>query len=291
VIFAETERGRRRGEEPYFLYGDDPRRRDREGIGEKRPPSTMRLAAIDTSTVLGSVALFDGEELVAEDAARVSNAHGEALLPMVSALFDRMQWKATDVARWAVGIGPGSFTGVRIAVATAKGIVIATGAELVGVTSLDALAYGIDAEHFVVSVVEGGKGEVFVQARQRGRIILPPSHVPMGEAAGRVANVGVHRGSHVIVVGEAARGIDWSALDEGVVLAIEVPHDLPRASAVGRIALGCVPDDADALEPAYVRPPEITVPKAGWRVRDPATPAMPSGPAAAAFSTPKGVTK
>jgi tRNA threonylcarbamoyladenosine biosynthesis protein TsaB len=215
----------------------------------------MRLAAIDTSTVLGSVALFDGEELVAEDAARVSNAHGESLMPMMSSVFDRVAWKPHDVARWAVGIGPGSFTGVRIAVATVKGVVIATGAEVVGVTSLDALACGMDSE-LVASIVPAGKAEVFVQVRRAERIVLAPSHVPIALVAARVAEVVA--GEQVVVVGEATATVDWSALGSAVVFAVEPPHDLPRASAIGLIAFRRRPDDADTLEPLYVRPPEIT---------------------------------
>src|SRR5580700_3679612 len=132
-----------------------------------------RVAAIDTSTSLGSVALFEDGALVAEDAQRVSNAHGESLLPMVDALFTRVGWRPHDVGRWGVGVGPGSFTGVRIAVATAKGIAIATGAELVGVTALDAVAFGVEArdDDAVASLLDAMKGESFLQVRLRGRLV------------------------------------------------------------------------------------------------------------------------
>jgi tRNA threonylcarbamoyladenosine biosynthesis protein TsaB len=239
----------------------------------------MRLAAIETSTELGSVALFDGGVLVAEDAARVSNAHGESLLPMVAALFARWGWRPSDVARWAVGVGPGSFTGARIAVSTARGIALATGADLVGVTSLDALADGLDdeplpgdlhaEERTVLSVLAAGKAEAFVQARQGGRVVVAPCHVAIAAACERVAGAlrgagrfDPARGTRVVVAGEAGALVDWSAMGAGVVFAAAPPHDLPHASAVGRIAIGRTPDDADALEPVYVRPPEITVPRA-----------------------------
>jgi tRNA threonylcarbamoyladenosine biosynthesis protein TsaB len=224
----------------------------------------MRLAAIDTSTALGSVALFVDGVLVAEDSRRVSNAHGESLMPMVSALFDRVGWHAADVARWGVGIGPGSFTGVRIAVATAKGIALATGAELVGVTSLDAIAEGLgSAGEIVVSTVSAGKGELYVQARRGTHLVLAPTHLPFDRVAVAVADSRSASGSpSIVVVGEAARAVDWSLLGPGVALQLEAPHDLPHASAVARLAAPRPADDADALEPFYVRPPEITMPKA-----------------------------
>lgn len=220
----------------------------------------MRLAAIDTSTALGSIALFEEGVLVAEESQRVSNAHGESLMPMVSALFDRVGWRASDVARWGVGIGPGSFTGVRIAVATAKGIALATGAQLVGVTSLDAIAEGLGGGgELVVSTVFAGKGELFVQARRGADLVLAPTHLPFDRLA--VALAGSGSGS-VVVVGEAASAVDWSALGPDLVLRSDPPHDLPHASAVGRLAAPRPAEDADALEPFYVRPPEITMPKA-----------------------------
>lgn len=223
-----------------------------------------RIAAIDSSTALGSVALFEGDALVAEDSRRVSNAHGESLLPMVNEVFARAGWTPADVARWVVGVGPGSFTGIRIAVATVKGIAIATGAEVVGVTSLDAIAAGVGdgpAGVLVVSVVGAGKGEAFVQAVRDGAVEVAPMHVKIADAAGAVARAGAGAsGGRIVVVGEAAAEIDWSPLGAVSVVA-QPPHDLPRASAVGRIGMARAAQDADALEPVYVRPPEITMPK------------------------------
>ena len=218
----------------------------------------MRIAAIDTSTALGSVALVEHGRLVAEDSRRVSNAHGESLLPMVSALFAAAGWAPADVARWGVGVGPGSFTGCRIGVATVKGIALATGAEIVGVTSLDALAFGLEAD-LVVSVVAGGKGELFVQAKGRGEARLGPSHLRIADIAARVAALAA--AGSVVVAGEAAALVDWSPLGARVTLATAPPHDAPRATVIARMVLSAEPQDADSLEPLYVRPPEITVPK------------------------------
>ena len=226
----------------------------------------MRLAAIDTSTNLGSVALFEDGLIIAEDSHRVSNAHGESLLPMVDALFALAGWTPASVHRWAVGIGPGSFTGIRIAVATAKGIVLATGAEVVGVTSLDALADGVTAG-VVVSVMAAGKGEAFVQVRASRSLVMRPQHVLLAEVAARLSAVVAlaDPADTVTVVGEAGAGIDWTALGRRPRFLADAPHDLPRAAALGRVALDRAPVDADALEPVYVRAPDITMPRTGAR--------------------------
>ncbi|HEY2516491.1 MAG TPA: tRNA (adenosine(37)-N6)-threonylcarbamoyltransferase complex dimerization subunit type 1 TsaB, partial [Polyangiaceae bacterium] len=172
---------------------------------------SRRVAAIDTSTALGSVALFEDGVLVLEDARRVSNAHGESLLPMVDALFTRAGWRPRDVTRWGVGIGPGSFTGVRIGVATAKGISIATGAELVGVTSLDAVAYGVAASdgEAVASVLDGMKGEVFLQVTIAGRTVIAAEHLPLARLDERLAAVACTK---MWLVGDAAEKVTGSVL-------------------------------------------------------------------------------
>src|ERR1019366_8826314 len=109
---------------------------------------------------------------------------------------------------WAVGLGPGSFTGCRIGLATVKGIALATGAAIVGVTSLDALAFGLEGAGVVVSVVAGGKGELYLQATRGGVVLLAPSHLRIGEVAARVA--ALVPDDRVVVAGEAPAGGDWS---------------------------------------------------------------------------------
>lgn len=221
----------------------------------------VRVAAIETSGALGSVALLDDAQLVAEASVLVVGAHAETLLPVLDALFTRAGWTPSDVGRWAVGVGPGSFTGVRVGVALAKGIVMATGAELVGVSSLDAVAYGIDDESLVVSLVAAGKGELFVQARRAGVMVLAPGHLRLADVAACVRDLepGVDR----VIVGEAAREVDWTPAVPGARFAVDPPHDVPRAASVGRAALARGAGVADMLEPLYVRAPEITMPKPG----------------------------
>jgi tRNA threonylcarbamoyladenosine biosynthesis protein TsaB len=220
----------------------------------------VKLAAIDTSTALGSVAVFDDGALVAEETRRVSNAHGESLLPMMDALFARLGWKPSDIGRWAVGIGPGSFTGVRIGVGTVKGIVIATSAEIVGVTSLDAIVFGLtpDAGVPCVSVLFAMKGELFMQAKRGGEVLFGPVNVRIEDAPALLLTLKCER---MVLAGDGALLIDTGAIQASCEVRREPPHDLPRASSIGRIAMGRSPDDAMLLEPLYVRAPEITMPR------------------------------
>jgi tRNA threonylcarbamoyl adenosine modification protein YeaZ len=224
-----------------------------------------RLAAIETSTSLGSIALFERGALVAEAEARVSNAHGESLLPGVDALFAKVGWAPRDVGRWAVGIGPGSFTGVRIGVATVLGIALATGAEVVGVSSLDALAGDAviappapEDALSVVSVLDALREEVYVQSL--GHDARSPAIVPLVAAAPWLASLACRRarlvGSDAARFAAAARGAAAAAP------AIEVldapPHDAPHARVVAAIAVTRAPSPAAALDALYVRPASIS---------------------------------
>ncbi len=218
----------------------------------------MKLVALDTSTALGQIAVFDGPSLLALEEQRVSNAHGESLLPLLDKALARAGLTPRAITRWAVGVGPGSFTGTRIAVATVKGILLATGAEVVAVDAFDAVGAGLDAGEGgrVLVALDALKGELYVRLAGEA-----PSHVPLAEVVPWVrARLGDARS--LVVGGAGASLVAWDALGVPVRVASEAPHDLPRVEIIGRIAAERAPTDVDALEPLYVRPADVTVPKA-----------------------------
>ena len=100
----------------------------------------MKILAFDTSTFTASAAVLDGRDVLAESSAVLRATHSERLLPLVDEVLARSGVPLDAIERIAVGVGPGSFTGVRLGLATAKGLALATGIPLVGVTSLAALA-------------------------------------------------------------------------------------------------------------------------------------------------------
>lgn len=221
-----------------------------------------RLCAVDTSTSLGSIALYEGETLVAEDARRVSNAHGESLLPMIDTLFARVGWTPRSVRRFCVGIGPGSFTGVRISVATVKGIVLGTGAELVGVGSLEALAaLARPVAAPVLAVIDAIRGEFYLQAIAPAGSVLsePVCLAPSDIEAWLATVVPPEMGSNLVVVGEAGTKLPPLA-GRDVRLLTTGDHAAPHARGVALVGRQRAAGLPELVEPVYVRPPEITRP-------------------------------
>jgi tRNA threonylcarbamoyl adenosine modification protein YeaZ len=117
------------------------------------------LLAFDTSSSACTAALFDGSgECVAFADEVIGRGHAERLVPMIA---DLMAGRSAN--RILVGVGPGSFTGIRVAIAAAHGLAIGWGAELIGMSSLALLAAGVGGHGDVAAAVLGGHGELFVQ--------------------------------------------------------------------------------------------------------------------------------
>jgi tRNA threonylcarbamoyl adenosine modification protein YeaZ len=117
------------------------------------------ILAFDTSSAACTAALFDGSgRCIAAMDEVIGRGHAERLVPMIAELMD-----GRSADRIIVGVGPGSFTGIRVAIAAAHGLAIGWGAELQGMSSLALLAAGAATEGDVAAAVLGGHGELFVQ--------------------------------------------------------------------------------------------------------------------------------
>jgi tRNA threonylcarbamoyladenosine biosynthesis protein TsaB len=116
------------------------------------------LLAFDTSSAACTAALFERGQCIARKDEMIGRGHSERLVPMIAELLDGRS--ATHIL---VGVGPGSFTGIRVAIAAAHGLAIGWGAELCGMSSLALLAAGAESQGEIAAAVAGGHGELFVQ--------------------------------------------------------------------------------------------------------------------------------
>jgi len=143
----------------------------------------MLILAFDTATDVATSALVDSGEVLGERTSRAVT-----LLEDVDALLRQSGTRTRDVEALAVGIGPGSFTGVRIGVSTARGLALALGIPVAGVSTLDALAAGAPG---AVPVIDARRREVFVP----GRVLAPldleiePGRMYVGSGAVRYRDI------------------------------------------------------------------------------------------------------
>lgn len=164
----------------------------------------MRILAIETATDVCSVAILDGEDVVAELMTARPRSHAEFLVPMVDQSLRLAKLHAEDLDTIAVSMGPGSYTGLRIGVSAAKGLAFSTGADLVGVPSLEALAVGaavhIPAGEHILTAFGARRDEVYValwQVQQdvgesgptKVTRVLAEAALPVAELGDRISGV------------------------------------------------------------------------------------------------------
>jgi tRNA threonylcarbamoyladenosine biosynthesis protein TsaB len=213
----------------------------------------MRVLGIETSTRRGSVAALEGTVTLGSLTHEVPSAHAEQVLALVERLLAEVGWSRSSIDRVAVGIGPGSFTGLRVGIALAQGIALGLARPIVGVGSLAALASLAPAteRRTRIPVLDARRGELFIAAYDPdGTERLAPDAVPVARVPallGELFAVG-----EVVLVGEAGRlaGGGYELLAGGEL-------DLPHATAVARLGAALDPASAPA-EPTYVRGPGAT---------------------------------
>ena len=122
----------------------------------------MKILGIDTSTPIGSVALIDDDTLVAEHTLNIVQAHSSRLMPAIDTVLKWGDITADDLDGCAVGIGPGSFTGIRIGVATIKALCYALDKPIVGVSTLEAIAYNLRWTNDVICpLLDARRSEIY----------------------------------------------------------------------------------------------------------------------------------
>ena len=126
----------------------------------------MLLLSLDTASTTLSLSLFEGEELVAAFDEVMLRGQAERLIPEIQTLFQKAGKDIKDLSAVAVGVGPGSFTGVRIALSAARGLALALGVPVFGVSSLEAYAYGANEDVFVA--LDTKRGDFYVAGYNAG---------------------------------------------------------------------------------------------------------------------------
>ena len=232
----------------------------------------MRLLAIETATIVQSVALVEDDRLLAELSYEAQGNRGGMLLPTVDRVLQKAGVAARDLDAVAVSVGPGSFTGLRVGLATAKGLALGSGARLVGVPTLEALAEGYaPANVTVCALLDAYRDEVYMAVFRRvgagggeGRAlerVSPDAVLAPDAVASALAEIGGPL--HLIGNGaaryraqlEAALGGRACMTDEGL-------RAVPSAAVVARLGLkrlagGSKPDAEVAL--LYLRRAEAEV--------------------------------
>ena len=222
----------------------------------------MRILTVDTATRRGMVAAVEDGKIVASAEHDRQTTHAERLFGMVDEVLGAAGWEPSSIELLAVGKGPGSFTGVRVGMAAAKGVGFALKTPMVGVVSLDAMAHAGRRRAGAVPVLallDAKKGEVFAACYDAaGNLLVGPDHIPRSDVDMWLASAVERSGLTVVgeVVGELAL--------EDIVWVRDGECDLPGPGSTAALAWDVwktdPTDQLDTLEPLYVRPPDITKP-------------------------------
>lgn len=225
----------------------------------------MKILALDTALSGCSVAILQDGRVLAHRQRAMARGQAEALLPMVEAAMAEAGMAYATLDRLAVTVGPGSFTGLRIGLATARALALAAGKPLVGVTTLEAIAQGALAGPLTASpptgkpvlvALDSRRGDLFVQLFDAGsRPLCPPQAVAPADLAALV------RTGPLLLAGDAAETARDSLRAAGLAVEIADAPAQPDARLVAVLgAARALPDGP--VGPLYLRAPDVTLPKA-----------------------------
>lgn len=121
----------------------------------------MKILSIETAGSVCAVALTEDDKLIKEEIIDDGNTHSVKLMPLVDKLLTQTNTKISDIDLFACDIGPGSFTGIRIGVSSIKAFLDVTGKKAIGITSLETVAYNVETEEIVCSLIDAKNENVY----------------------------------------------------------------------------------------------------------------------------------
>lgn len=204
----------------------------------------MKILAFDTSSTALSVAILDDDHLLAETTLTIKKNHSITLMPAIDFLMQSVGLKPGDLDRIVVAEGPGSYTGLRIAVATAKTLAQTLKIDLVGISSLLALVPE-EQTGLLVPIMDARRNHVYAGFYEAGQAVLPEGHMAFEAVLELVKDR-----EQVTFVGEVA------AFEEQIRQAL--PHasykeSLPQAALIGRLGKNLEPVNLHDFVPNYLK--------------------------------------
>ncbi|WP_363347628.1 tRNA (adenosine(37)-N6)-threonylcarbamoyltransferase complex dimerization subunit type 1 TsaB [Methylocystis echinoides] len=241
----------------------------------------MRILAIDTALPAVSACVLDSdaEEPISAESIDMERGHAEAIMPLIERVMSKVEGGFSTIDRVAVAVGPGSFTGIRIGLAAGQAIGLACKADVVGVSTLAALAAPLILEEFdgvVAAAIDARHGKVYVAAfGPDGRALLTPRRAGAHEALRALGD------GPFLLIGSGADLLAKEARANGLAHRIVSDRASPDIAYVARLGLAAKPESAPA-RPLYLKEPDVTV---SGKPPQEAAPA-PSGDAARAEALP-----
>ena len=227
----------------------------------------MSILAIDTATQVSSVAVADEGRLLAELTMQGKLTHSETLLPHIEQVLKMAAVAKEDLTGIAISNGPGSFTGLRIGLAAAKAMSYVLNIPLVGVSTLQALAYQLPVPGVrLMCLLDAQKGNAYVESyrweNSSLQVVEPVKVAKISEIVVNCAQIG----EQVILLGDAVQKKELPAN-----VSTAMPHIvMPRAACVAMLGqeklLAGETDNVMDLEPVYIRRSEAEV---LWEKRHP----------------------
>ena len=217
----------------------------------------IRLLAIDCSAGACSVALAEGGEIGACGLQHLTRGHSEVIMPMVERVLAEAGWKTADLGAIAATVGPGSFTGLRIGLAAARGLALAVGARTVPVTSLEALSEAAGpGETPLLAALDSKRGDLFCQWFDKdGRPLDQPAVRSAIEALGAIGAPAFR------LAGDAGELVTSASTDAGKSVSVLDDCTVPDARAVAAVAARrLAAGEEGPLRPLYLRAPAVTTP-------------------------------